>query len=81
MLGLILTISQVIALAQRGLTVAKEVVDAVKAGHTVVTGDTGTLTLTAADVEAHLLAALGTLEKVGGDTADRIEDRHRGDLG
>lgn len=75
MLQLILTISQVIAAAQRGLVVAKDVVESVKAGVTVVTTDAG-VNLTHLDVETHLIAALGTLEKVGRDTADRIEERH-----
>lgn len=77
MLGLILTIENVIALVQRGLTTASAVAAAVQAGHTAVVGPMNT-PLSAEDVVAHVDAAIAAAGDAGAAAAGRIEHRHDG---
>lgn len=78
MLGLILTIENVIALIQRGLTTAKAISASVEAGRTAVIG-AGNRTMTPEDVELSVERAIAQDGVTGDGAAGRLEDRPRGD--
>lgn len=76
--GLILTIQQVVGLIQRGLSTAKAVADVVDAGRMAVTG-ADDAPLTGAQVIEHVDAAIAKSAETGDAAAARLESRPRGD--